>query len=969
MLFSKHRLVTLILGLCFAAYLKAQVLGTSTQEYYNYRYIVELYDAGDSRTLSNEVYLFQTKYPNSSYMPYVRFIDANLAMESGNYIKAISMYDELLKLNLSRDVYAEIMINFAYSLSATGEYSQALSMLQRLDSEIGDPAYSAEATKIRADIYHKMGHYYSAAIAYREAIVHFPEESELRFGLFSCLVNTDNEVEALAMLWKEDPQSVAYPNFIRTWLSYLISTERYADFDDFVQNNVLGQIEGSQYLADLQIRKSLLVGDFDTIDSLLVKWGTPNNRFMLYSGLSLLNKGNITTADSIFQLIVTDPSPEVAIPAYIERLKILYRSEPLSAITQLSNYVQNAKSDARKGELLYTLGYFCYHKEDYPEAIKQLTHSKRYDLSIELNARIDILLAEAWFAVARYDIAKDSFNRYLNQYPQGSARDRALFYNGYIDFKNKDYISAKQSFNLLISSYPQSGYMQDALYYLGEMNFYLANYNYALDSYLSLAKRDPDNQQVALRIAQSYFYLADYTNCEKFLGDLYPNYESSILKGNLLLSQKNYTGAFDQFSLAESFTSDRLRKAEAQSYRALCLYQMKRFKEASALYLKLSNLGESPDTYLFLSAKSAYAASDYHQALILLDRFIDTYPDSQHFLSALNDIANTYYNMGNFNQAMNDWISILTRFRNHTQFDTMEQTVVRDALLGLELGLGRMQSSSIMEEILSMIDTFSSEYISFELSLLLLKSYARDAQWDDLIRSAESIRNEYPSRANEEINLLMANGFMALEQYPAADSLLFETYSKYKNNSTLVKWAELDILANDYRSAYDKYTIVYQDSSSYDIWIMLLECSSKLDYFEFNKLWDYRQSYPESVAHAQKYYLRYLYHDGRYQEAASLAEELLNTSLSQYDHALSFLISGLIELRKQDYPSAISTLNKTVVLFPEYKDIQSEAVVNLITGLHQSGASTESLMYFNKYKGFIDIASQRELQSILGLSE
>lgn len=949
--------------------LKAQVLGTSTVEQYNYRYIIELYDAGDSRTLSNEVYQFQAKYPNSKLLPYVRFIDANLAMESGNYAKAKSIYAELVKIDLSREVFAEMLLNYASCMAATGDYTQALHLLQRVDSEIADPTYSAEATRIRADVYNKMGHSFTALIYYREALVHFPDDSDLKYGLFTSLINTQNDGEALELLWKEDPDSELYPEYVKTWLNYLLSVERYLDFDAFVRNNELARLVNSLILADLKVRKALLVRNFAEVDSLLAKWETPNSRFKLYKGLLLVNSGNASAADSLFKVLVTDSDPDIAIPAYIERLKILYTTEPISAITQLSNYIRDYKSNFRKGELLYTLGYFCYHKDDYPEAIKQLTLAKRFELNRELSGRIDILLAEAWFAAGRLEIARDAFNRYLNQYPQGYARDRALFYLGYINYTNKDYASAKQSFNLLKDSFSQSDYMQDTYYFLGEMDFFLANYNYALVNYLSLLQLNPENQQVALRIAQSYYYLGDYANCGKYLNDLYPSYESSILKGNVFMQTKNYSAALDQFVLAESFTTDRLRKAEAQSYRALCLYQMKRFKEASQLYLKLSSLGESPDTYLFLSAKSAYSAGDYHQALSLLDTFVDSYPDSKHYLSALNDIANTYYNMGNFKQAITDWLNILKRFRNNTRFDEQELTVVRDALLGVELAVGRFSNNAILEDITALTETFASEYIGFELSLIVLKSYAKDSRWAELINAAEAMRTEYPKRKNEEISLLMASGLMALNQYESADSLLLETYNQHKSPAALVKWAELDVLGNDYRSAFDKYSIAYRDSAVFEIWLNLLECSSQLDYFEFETLWEYRNKYPSSYSTANKFLLRYLYNRGRLVEAISLADELLNTSLSQYDHALAFLIGGLIELKREDYPAAFSSLNKTIILFPEFRDIQMEAVVNLVSGLFRSGARTDAIVYYRRYQHVLDEDASQTLKTMLGLAE
>lgn len=159
------------------------------------------------------------------------------------------------------------------------------------------------------------------------------------------------------------------------------------------------------------------------------------------------------------------------------------------------------------------------------------------------------------------------------------------------------------------------------------MDFYLANYNLALKKYLYLYEKNPENEVIALRIAQIYFYLGDYDQSENFCKTLFPTTIFAFLKaGNIMLAKKNYSPALEQFILAEGFATDNVREIEAQSYRALCLYQMKRFKDASTLYLKLSREKESPDTYLFLAAKSAYAAKDYHLALELYNNFIDKYP-------------------------------------------------------------------------------------------------------------------------------------------------------------------------------------------------------------------------------------------------------------------------------------------------------------------------------------------------------
>ena len=185
-------------------------------------------------------------------------------------------------------------------------------------------------------------------------------------------------------------------------------------------------------------------------------------------------------------------------------------------------------------------------------------------------------------------MAKDTFNRYLNLYPYGSRRDKAYFYLGYMSFQEKDYTQAKVNFQMLQEQYPNSPYCNDATFYLAEMDFYLANYNLALENYLYLYSKKVDNEVVALRITQVYYYLGDYEKSESYIANLAPSYDTCILKGNIMLVKKEYEKAIDQFLQAEKYAPDNLKTIEAKSYRALCLYQMKHFKEASALYLQLS---------------------------------------------------------------------------------------------------------------------------------------------------------------------------------------------------------------------------------------------------------------------------------------------------------------------------------------------------------------------------------------------
>lgn len=74
--------------------------------------------------------------------------------------------------------------------------------------------------------------------------------------------------------------------------------------------------------------------------------------------------------------------------------------------------------------------------------------------------------------------------------------------------------------------------------------------------------------------------------------------------------------------------------------------------------------------------------------------------------------------MGNYERAVNDWINILTRFRNTTKFTENQLATIHDALVGLELALKRVNNKDeLLNDLLVLPDTFFSEYIKFELTI------------------------------------------------------------------------------------------------------------------------------------------------------------------------------------------------------------------------------------------------------------
>jgi tetratricopeptide (TPR) repeat protein len=100
----------------------------------------------------------------------------------------------------------------------------------------------------------------------------------------------------------------------------------------------------------------------------------------------------------------------------------------------------------------------------------------------------------------------------------------------------------------------------------------------------------------------------------------------------LAFNRREFETALTLYGEAFNLAKTPIEKQEATSYQAYTLYFLKRFEEASQLFLSLSDLNPSVDSYLFQAARSAYQGRAYKRALDLYDRFVDDYPESPYFL-------------------------------------------------------------------------------------------------------------------------------------------------------------------------------------------------------------------------------------------------------------------------------------------------------------------------------------------------
>ena len=127
------------------------------------------------------------------------------------------------------------------------------------------------------------------------------------------------------------------------------------------------------------------------------------------------------------------------------------------------------------------------------------------------------------------------------------------------------------------------------------------------------------------------------------------------------------------------------------SRKAWTLYQLKRFDDASRLYSRLSSTATSPGKYIIKAATSAFSAEDYLNAIKYFKQYTQNFQSAPDYYSSLLGIADSYYNLGDFNNAVRHY-SILIQ-------PGIEDKILNNSINGLRWASDQSETIEFTEKV------------------------------------------------------------------------------------------------------------------------------------------------------------------------------------------------------------------------------------------------------------------------------
>jgi tetratricopeptide (TPR) repeat protein len=976
------RYLTLTLGFMILVTISISTLTSITRHDNDLLFIISLYENRQYEIAKRQISVFENEYHDSEKLKTVLFIKANIALLEKRYLFADSLYDYLSGLDIDNTMRGEIWLNKSIIKYESREYNTALEYLEKSEKATSDTSLRFQIEMLRGKTQFALLNYSMAKISFEKSLILRHNDPAANLELVKTLHAMDEFVNAKNLVFRisqTEKSMTENLSVINVWLDLQISDEEFGiitEYEDLLQNKNLQTDES----ISIRFAKShYLQKDYEK-SLLLIKSG---NKYMSYrkfiEGLIYLDQGQVERADSLFADIssgfyydegyLPDSNEDLVILSWLERVKILFETYPELALQEVKKYLSNFPREEQNPYVIYTYSSLLFRDQKYSEAINNLLYIKhKYNIR-EIQHNVSAMLGDVWYNAGIMDNANQAYNNYLNSYPKGKYRSHAQYNIALINFEKGNYDESVKQIDVILANKTNAEIAEKSRFLLAEIHYYKLDYNAALEHYKMISPVILPSISVDYRIAQCYYFLGNYSSAAEMIPRMITNskyaFQVLMLDGNINFNQRKHSEAFYSYSRAYENAANDSERNEANSYKALSLYRLGRFSEASKIYLQLSQDKESPQAYFLMAAKTSYHAKDYQQSLLLFNQFTEDYPESEYVNFAMANIGSIYYNQKDYRKAILTWVDLLKRYKTINLFNEDEQVILASVFTGLQWCLRQEADEKILDDINEMIDKFNSEYIKFELQYLLLKVYFGSEQWDDIIRLADNLREQFPQKENNEIRKYVAASLSKLDRYEEADSIYRKVFEIEPNADVLTEWAELEFQAGKSAEAAEKLERALNMDLTIPRFVRLLLNLKEYLPTAFENYW-YKWSvkFDPLPDQASNIWMNWNYENKRWQQAEFLARQLLLNPDYQIRSKAQFIAATSLYYT-EDYDNAIVELYRTIYLYPESNEMVLQSKQYIVRAYLALGQIKEANLVYNEIRSSLSPEEQSELYNLI----
>ena len=382
---------------------------------------------------------------------------------------------------------------------------------------------------------------------------------------------------------------------------------------------------------------------------------SPTSRESMRRGEELFSAGKFNEARRELTSVVEDPAltpvERQRVECYIALCSIEQGEEQASVL--LNDYLSKYPNSVYDNEIRFAAACMAYKQGDYQTAIDRFAAVERVEKA--RRDEYEFKAGHAKFAVGRTEEAYEQLARVA---AKSEYAPHACYYRSYIDYSRGRLDSAKAGFRSIES---EEAYSALVPFYLLQIEFQQANYRYVVENCDALIARSTPARRAEIErtAAESWFRLGDFGRTINYLESYAQDGGTMAREEQYLMGYALYRSAYYQRAadyLQSVCSGDDALTQNAAYHLGDCRLKLNdktRAMQSMALASSMNYDGQITEDALFNYGKLQYelGGGQFNEAINILTRYIDTYPQSKRLSEVRECLVAAYYNSKNYDAA------------------------------------------------------------------------------------------------------------------------------------------------------------------------------------------------------------------------------------------------------------------------------------------------------------------------------
>ncbi len=558
------------------------------------------------------------------------------------------------------------------------------------------------------------------------------------------------------------------------------------------------QVQVKELLAQAYINGNNYNKAIEYIEALPSRNPTMNNAYQkatYLKGAELFNKEEYAAAVDAFEKSLETPGdPKYAGlsnfwigEAYSMGKKY---AEAAGHYTKVIELGTNVESDIHL-QARYGLGYAYYNMEQYDRALFNFKdYINKTNRSNPNYTDALIRLADCYYVSKSYEDALKFYNQARNI---GSPdNDYILFQSGVISGILRKYTESKNQLDALINNYKKSPYRGDAIFQRAQFEIEQGNYEAAVQGLSQLIREVPSSRFIPMaymRRAASNYNLKKYDETVRDYESVLKQFPTHPVAQDALLPLQEALGLVNR--------SDEFNKHLAE------------FKATNPENKGLEGVE-------FETSKNLFYSQQYQKAIGSFNSFKAGYPNSGRIVECDYFIAESYYRLKDFTQAL----PIYKSLSNDMSFTQIPKAVARIAEIEYAQGnfANAVTSYYRLEKLADSKKELFNAWSGLMDAYYLLGTYDSVTTYANLILEKGNVN----AGAQNKASLYLGKAAMAKGDYETAKDEFLNTLNAARDEyGAEAKYllAEIFYFKKEYKQCYETVISLSNDFASYDIWV------------------------------------------------------------------------------------------------------------------------------------------------------